>query len=163
MNKAKLFLVCNFNWHHLHDFLIGYLRAMGLLVGCQRPKVKSDKVTFREGNLFCKVNSVQEACAKCFAVHLQTTWKNIKMLDLLMINWKLRVWSSLFHFFHVICKISNFNMWTAKHLAQASCTELTLFKAFLNNVIEKMKNLIISNVKQSKSQLKDIWETVEAH
>ena len=29
-------------------------------------------------------------------------------------------------FFHVICKISNFNMWTAKHLAQASCTELTL-------------------------------------
>ena len=38
-----------------------------------------------------------------------------------------------------------------------------LFKVFLNNVIEKMKNLIISNVKQSKSQLKDIWETVEAH
>ena len=29
-------------------------------------------------------------------------------------------------FFHVICKISNFNMWTAKHLMQASCTELTL-------------------------------------
>ena len=28
--------------------------------------------------------------------------------------------------FHVICKISNFNMWTAKHLTQASCTELTL-------------------------------------
>ena len=26
----------------------------------------------------------------------------------------------------MICKISNFNMWTAKHLAQASCTELTL-------------------------------------
>ena len=36
---------------------------------------------------------------------------------------KLRVWPSLFH---VICKISNFNMWTAKHLAQASCPELTL-------------------------------------
>ena len=29
-------------------------------------------------------------------------------------------------FFHVICKMSNFNMRTAKHLAQASCTELTL-------------------------------------
>ena len=28
--------------------------------------------------------------------------------------------------FHVVCKISNFNKWTAKHLAQASCTELTL-------------------------------------
>ena len=31
-------------------------------------------------------------------------------------------------FFHVISKISNFNMWTAKHLVQASCTELTLPK-----------------------------------
>ena len=47
----------------------------------------------------------------------------MKMLDLLMKNWKL-----LFHFFHVICKISNFNIWTAKHLTQASCTELTLLK-----------------------------------
>ena len=82
-----------------------------------------------------KVSSVQEACAKCFAVLkskfeiLQTTWKNktksIKMLDLLVKNWKLRVWCSLFHFLHVICKILNFNMWTAEHLAQASCSELT--------------------------------------
>ena len=40
----------------------------------------------------------------------------------------LRVWCSLFHIFHVICKISNFNMWTEEHLAQASCTELTLLK-----------------------------------
>ena len=37
-----------------------------------------------------------------------------------------RVWCSLFHFSHVIWKISNYNMWTAKHLAQASCTELSL-------------------------------------
>ena len=40
-------------------------------------------------------------------------------------------------YFHVVYEISNFNMWTAKHLAQASCTELTLlfapldFKTFL--------------------------------
>ena len=58
---------------------------------------------------------------------LQTTWKNktknIKILDLLLKNWKLTVWCSLFHFSHVICKISKFNMWTGKHLAQASCTE----------------------------------------
>ena len=56
-----------------------------------------------------KVNSVQEACAKCFGVHLlkfeilQTTWKNknIKMLK----NRKLRVWYSSFHFFfHVVYK-----------------------------------------------------------
>ena len=26
----------------------------------------------------------------------------------------------------MICKISNFNVWTSKHLAQVSCTELTL-------------------------------------
>jgi hypothetical protein len=31
-------------------------------------------------------------------------------------------------FFHVVCKISNSNMWTSKHLAQAFCTELTLWK-----------------------------------
>ena len=43
-----------------------------------------------------------------------------------MTNSKRRVWCSIFHFFHLICNISNFNMWTAKHLAQASCTELTL-------------------------------------
>ena len=29
-------------------------------------------------------------------------------------------------FFHVVCKISFFNVWTAKYLAKASCTELTL-------------------------------------
>ena len=31
-------------------------------------------------------------------------------------------------FFHVVCRISNFNMLTTKHLAQASCTELTLLE-----------------------------------
>ena len=52
------------------------------------------------------------------------------MLDLLIKNWKRRVWCSLFNFFHVICKISNFNMWTTKHLVQASWTELTLAPPF---------------------------------
>ena len=28
----------------------------------------------------------------------------------------------------MIYKISNFNMWTAKHFAKASCTELTLIR-----------------------------------
>ena len=31
-------------------------------------------------------------------------------------------------FFHVVCEISNLNRWTAKHLAQASCTEFKYFK-----------------------------------
>ena len=44
------------------------------------------------------------------------------MLSLLVKKWKLRI----YYFFHAICKISNFNMWTAKNLVQASCTELTL-------------------------------------
>ena len=94
------------------------------------------KPSRKSNDFIYKVNSEQEACAKCFAVHLskyeilQTTWKsktnNIKLLNRLVKNEKLRVWCSLFHFFHVICKVSNFNMWTVKHLAQASCTELTL-------------------------------------
>ena len=77
---------------------------------------------------FCKAKSVQEACTKCFVVHLlefkilQTTWKNktknIKMQNLLVKNWKLRIWCSLFHFFRwfhrfqiIICE---------PHLAQDS-------------------------------------------
>ena len=109
-----------------------------------------------------KVNSVQEACTKCFAVPilkfeiLQTTWKNktknIKMLHLLVKNWKLRVWSSLFHFFYVICKISDFNMWTAKHLAQASCTELTLlFSSFQLTNASKLSLYLQALIQQSKS------------
>ena len=42
----------------------------------------------------------------------------------------------MFHFFHVICKISNFNIWTAKDLAQASCSELTLM-SFCHWIFEK--------------------------
>ena len=37
-----------------------------------------------------------------------------------------------FHFHHVICKILNFDVWTRKHLAQASCTELTSYKIIAN-------------------------------
>ena len=33
-------------------------------------------------------------------------------------------------FFHVVCKISNFDIWTAKLLEQASCTELSLILPF---------------------------------
>ena len=39
-------------------------------------------------------------------------------------------------FFHVTCKISNFNMWTTKHLAQASCTELTLLRSLWGDPFE---------------------------
>ena len=83
-----------------------------------------------------KVNSVQEVCGKCFAVHvlkfeiLQITWKNqTKNIRLLVFSFSpidLAFWCFLFCFFHVVCKISNFDMWSTKYLAQASCTELTL-------------------------------------
>ena len=83
-----------------------------------------------------KVNSVQEACAKCFVVHilkfeiLQITWKKWnkehQTLSFQFFINKSSILMLLVLFFHVVCKISNFDMWTAKHLAQASCTELTL-------------------------------------
>ena len=78
---------------------------------------------------------MQEACAKCLAVHilrfeiLQTTWKNKKHQNTKSKNWKLRVWCSLFHFymwFNVIWKVSNFDMWIAKHLVKAFWTDVTL-------------------------------------
>ena len=40
-------------------------------------------------------------------------------------------------FFHVVWEISNFNMWTAKHLAQASCTEFTLLSHTSGREVEK--------------------------
>ena len=43
-------------------------------------------------------------------------------------------------FFHVVCKISNFYKWTAKHLAQASCTELTLSSVRFFNIENKSKS-----------------------
>ena len=80
-----------------------------------------------------KVNSVQEAFAKCFAVHIlkfeifQIIWnkKHQTFSFQFFIN-RSSILMFFVLFFHVVCKISNFNMWTAKHLAQASCNELTL-------------------------------------
>ena len=53
--------------------------------------------------------------------------KQIK--NLLVKNWKLRVWCSLYHFFMWFARYQTLKgMWTAKYLAQASCTELTLLE-----------------------------------
>ena len=60
--------------------------------------------------------------------------KNIKILNLLETK-SLMLYAS---FFHVICKISNIDIWTAKHLVQASFTELTLtFEQILFKVVHK--------------------------
>ena len=53
-----------------------------------------------------------------------TKQKNIRLLLFSFSLINLAFW--YFLFFHVVCKISNFDTWMAKHLAQASCTELTL-------------------------------------
>ena len=91
---------------------------------------------FCEMEWWCKVNSVQEACAKCFVVHilkfeiLQITWKKWnKEQQTLSFQFFTNTFSILMFFvliFHVVCKISNLIKWIAKHLSQASCTELTL-------------------------------------
>ena len=67
--------------------------------------------------IILKVNSLQEACAKRFAVHVlkfeilqnarKDKTKTIKMLNLLVKNSKVRVRCSLFHFFLVFCNIPN--------------------------------------------------------
>ena len=55
-------------------------------------------------------------------------------------------------FFHVICKVSNFDIWTAKHLAQAACTELTLPKTEISScqdstlILYPMANRIFLNL-----------------
>ena len=56
----------------------------------------------------CKVNSVQEPCAKCFAVH-KLKFEILQRF----IGEKLKTNSpvSVVSFFNVICKISNFNIW----------------------------------------------------
>jgi hypothetical protein len=58
---------------------------------------------------------------------LQTIWKKQKnkTSKCWIYWWKTENWASGVLCF-MICKISNFNMWTTKHLAQASYTELTL-------------------------------------
>ena len=56
----------------------------------------------------------------------EKTKQNIKTLDLLVKNWKLGVWCTYFFMWFFHGKFLNFNKWTAKHLEQASCTELTL-------------------------------------
>ena len=88
-----------------------------------------------------KVSSVQEGCTKCFAVHiskfeiLQVTWRSEnRRSDSYFSVFINESSSSIFFisFFQVIYKISNFNIWTAKHFAQASCAELTLARLSLS-------------------------------
>ena len=73
-----------------------------------------------------KVNSGQEAYPKWFAVHIL----KFEILHITLKKFQFFTNKSsilmFFCFVNVVCKISNFNMWTAKRLMQASCTEFTL-------------------------------------
>ena len=78
-------------------------------------------------HFFGKVNSVQEAYAKCFTVHilkfqiLQIAWKKWNNEhQTLSFHYFTNIFSILMFFvlfFHVVWKFSNFDMWTTKHLA----------------------------------------------
>ena len=46
-----------------------------------------------------------------------------------------------FVLFYVVHKISNFSMWTTKHLTQASCTELTLIVSIPNHSLIHRKTI----------------------
>ena len=82
-----------------------------------------------------KVNSLQEACTKCYAVHIGIKiWnlanhmrkQNKNHQNEIFFGDKLKILSLMFFVSFFSCDLQNFIMWTAKHLVQASCTELTL-------------------------------------
>ena len=108
----------------------------GWLVDFCGVTVSSTFLNLLQREIFVKVNSVQEACAKCFAVHilkfeiLQITWKKwSKEYQTLSFQFFINKYSILMFLvlvLHVVYKISNCNLWTTKHLEQATCTELTL-------------------------------------
>ena len=62
------------------------------------------------------------------ANHMKKWNKEHKTLHFQFFTNKSSILMSFVMFFHVVCKISNFNIWTAKHLAQASFSELTLLQ-----------------------------------
>ena len=85
---------------------------------------------------------------------LQTKWKNktnsIKMLDLLMKKLKTKSLIFIVSFFYLIFH----NMWTAKRLVKASCTEVTLTLDSSILFRELIKNLIfhpLQNLKPNKA------------
>ena len=81
--------------------------------------------------------------------------QNKKHQNTRFIDEKLKTKSLMFFvsfFFHVICKISNFNMWTSKHLAQASCTELTL-KSILHWILREFLKITDQNSDQKNRWL----------
>ena len=74
---------------------------------------------------------------------MQITWKksetkNIRLLVFSFTSINLSFWCFFVPCFLVVCKISNFNMWTAKQLAQVSCTELPL-RAYCPNLYTLLK------------------------
>ena len=87
---------------------------------------------------------------------LQTTWKNARFIDK-----KLKTKSLMFFasFFHVICNISNFNMWTANHLAQASWTELTLQGPISFYYIKAFNLVTIYNLVTVLGELKSVTKS----
>ena len=81
--------------------------------------------------LKCKL-SARSLCQMIYGPHIEilqirkNETKNIRLLVFQFFNNRSSILMFFVMFFSVVLKIQNSNMWTAKHLAQASCTEFTL-------------------------------------
>ena len=106
--------------------------------------------------------------AKCFAVHilefeiLQNTWKNHQNAK--FIDEKLKTKSLTFFVSFFSCDLQDFrfDMWTAKHFAQASCTELTLSFGYICQDNSGME-FYFWILKMSIPFQTDKWGAVEWH
>ena len=103
----------------------------------------------------CPQEGLEDTPLKSCKSHEKNETKSIRLLVFSFLSNNL--FSTLMFFvlfFHVVCKISNFNMWTAKHLTQASCTEVSLQSQFFN--LAKMSQSYYSLFEQSEYSLSAI-------
>ena len=99
-----------------------YFRAFCVKPSCQKVQKSDFWIQFSMSKLiwifqnyepFCQ--SVQEACAKCFSVHilkfeiLQITWHKHQTLSFQFFTDRFNILMFFVLFFHVVFKISNFN------------------------------------------------------
>ena len=60
--------------------------------------------------------------------------KNIRLLNFQFFINRISILMFFLSIFHVVCKISSFDMWTAKHLVQTFCIEVNLPVNFQNGL-----------------------------
>ena len=90
--------------------------------------LKTRDVSTCPTHIIGKVNSAQEACpnALWFTMWILQKFEIFKSHEK---KWN-KEHQALFSSIDIACGLQDFNMWTAKHFMQASCTELTLNLVF---------------------------------